>query len=56
MCDPEPGSRFSFRAIFTNWREYDAPFATKLRLALRNYWIRARHGQICCGHAGEPGC
>jgi hypothetical protein len=44
------------RNFFTNWREYDAPFATKLRLTLRNrgkaMFLRAQ----CCGHAGEPGC
>ena len=40
----------------SNWREYDAPFATKLRLVLRNYWIRARTLSNCCGNDGEPGC
>jgi hypothetical protein len=44
------------RNFFTNWREYDAPFTTKLRLTLRNRvkatFLRAQ----CCGHAGEPGC
>ncbi|MGE5596402.1 MAG: hypothetical protein ACM3S1_10270 [Hyphomicrobiales bacterium] len=44
------------RAIVTNWREYDAPFATKLRLLLRNGWARVRHRSSCCGHHGEPGC
>ena len=57
MCDPgSSGGRPSMRAVFSNWREYDAPFPTKVRLALRNYWIRVRHGQSCCGNAGEPGC
>ena len=56
MCDPASSGRPSFRAIFSNWREYDAPFTTKLGLAMRNYWIRVRHAQGCCGHDGQPGC
>jgi hypothetical protein len=42
------------RAFFTNWREYDAPFATKVRLTLRNRARALTKG--CCGHHGEPGC
>ena len=56
MCDPEQANRPSLRAIFSNWNEYDAPFAAKVGLALRNYWIRVRYAQACCGHGGEPGC
>lgn len=42
--------------FFTNWREYDAPLPTKLRLALRNR-LRATFSRAqCCGHLGEPGC
>lgn len=42
--------------LFTNWREYDAPFTTKLRLGVRNR-IRATFSRRqCCGHLGEPGC
>jgi hypothetical protein len=40
--------------FFTNWREYDAPLATKLQLTLRNRARAMTHG--CCGHPGEPGC
>jgi hypothetical protein len=32
------------------------PVGRKLRLLLRNSWIKLRHGQRCCGHPGEPGC
>lgn len=57
MCDPDGGGgNRSPRAVFSNWRDYDAPFGTKLRLALRNSWIKLRHAQSCCGNAGEPGC
>ncbi len=42
------------RWFFTNWRESEAPLATKLRLTLRNRAVALRHG--CCGHHGEPGC
>lgn len=42
--------------FFTNWREFDAPVGTKLRLTLRNR-LRATFSRAqCCGHAGEPGC
>ena len=43
-------------AVFSNWRTYDAPFATKLRLALSNNLIKIRKRQNCCGNYGEPGC
>lgn len=44
------------RNFFTNWREYDAPIGTKLRLTLRNR-VKATFSRAqCCGHAGEPGC
>ena len=46
----------SFRALITNFREYDAPLATKIRLALRNTAIKLRQRSSCCGHPGEPGC
>jgi hypothetical protein len=32
------------------------PLSRKLRLFLRNYWIKARTGSTCCGNHGEPGC
>lgn len=39
-----------------NWRDYDAPFSTKLRLYARNNWIKIRTLSMCCGNNGEPGC
>ena len=44
------------RNFFTNWRVYDAPFLTKLRLTLRNRLKATFSRQQCCGHVGEPGC
>ncbi len=42
--------------FFTNWREYDAPLHTKLRLTVRNR-VKATFSRAqCCGHLGEPGC
>ncbi len=32
------------------------PLWRKLRLLLRNNFIKLRRGQSCCGHPGEPGC
>jgi hypothetical protein len=46
----------SFRALIVNFREYDAPLATKLRLAARNTLLKLRQRSACCGHPGEPGC
>ena len=40
----------------SNWRDYDAPFTTKLRLFVRNMWIKASTRSLCCGNHGEPGC
>jgi len=40
----------------SNWREYDAPFLTKARLAAKNYYRRLRRLNNCCGNDGEPGC
>ena len=39
-----------------NWRDYDAPLGTKLRLYARNNWIKIRTFSGCCGNHGEPGC
>ncbi len=46
----------SLRDLITNFREYDAPFTTKVRMALRNTAIKLRQHQNCCGNPGEPGC
>jgi hypothetical protein len=42
--------------FFTNWREYDAPFPTKLRLGIRNRLRAMFSRRQCCGHLGQPGC
>jgi hypothetical protein len=36
MSDARPPRRPSLGAVLSNWRAYDAPFVTKLRLAARN--------------------
>jgi hypothetical protein len=48
--------RGSSAEFITNWREYDAPARTKLRLAIRNRFWMVSHFKGCCGHPGEPGC
>ncbi len=48
--------RPSARALISNWRDYDAPRTTKLRLALRNNWTKLRTRSNCCGNHGQPGC
>ena len=32
------------------------PLRRKLRLVLRNNWIKFRTRSSCCGNYGEPGC
>ncbi len=43
------------RFFISNLRQ-PMPLGRKLRLLLRNNWIKISHGQACCGHPGEPGC
>ncbi|MDP2919637.1 MAG: hypothetical protein Q8O43_05425 [Dehalococcoidia bacterium] len=45
----------SLKAFFTNM-SVPMPWHRKLRLALRNNWLKLSKGQVCCGHPGEPGC
>jgi hypothetical protein len=49
-------ARSSGNAFFSNWSTYDAPFPTKVRLALANSWRKVRTGSSCCGNLGQPGC
>jgi hypothetical protein len=51
----EDGNRPSPRAFFTNLQG-PAPWYGKLRLLMRNNWIKLKNFQNCCGHPGEPGC
>lgn len=32
------------------------PLKQKMRLLLRNNWIKIKTRQSCCGNHGEPGC
>ncbi len=50
------GLRAHAGMFFTNWRDYDAPFLTKLRLGVRNRLRALSSRGQCCGHLGEPGC
>ena len=49
-------ARSSGKALFANFSTYDAPFPTKVRLALANSWRKVRARSDCCGNYGEPGC
>lgn len=44
------------RNFFANWRGYDAPVWTKLRLTVRNRARAVFSTAQCCGHPGQPGC
>ncbi len=48
--------RPSLRAVVQNWSTYDAPFRTKLALAVKNNAIKLKNRSNCCGNHGEPGC
>ena len=49
-------ARVHAAAFFTNWREYEGPFAEKVALTFRNR-LRATFSEAqCCGHPGQPGC
>lgn len=54
--DPSPAPKPSLGAVVSNWNSYNAPFATKLRLALSNNLTKVRKRQNCCGNHGQPGC
>ena len=56
MAGGRKRQRPSFGALISNWRETDAPFLMKLRMAARNSWTKLRTRKNCCGHQGEPGC
>ncbi len=48
--------RDELKASLENFRNYDAPFATKVRMTLANNLKKARTRQNCCGNHGQPGC
>ena len=48
----EPSARTSWQ----NFRDYDAPFATKVRMAIANNLKKVRTRSSCCGNHGQPGC
>ncbi len=67
---PDPGDRHHHergrrrtvgdyaRDFFSNWNEYDAPLAEKVKLTVKNrfkaYAVPPIKG--CCGNRGQPGC
>ena len=52
MADDEPSMSQSWK----NFRDYDAPCATKVRMAIANNLKKARTRSSCCGNHGQPGC
>jgi hypothetical protein len=49
-------ARPSLGNLVTNFRTYEAPLPTKLRLALANNLTKIRSRSNCCGNRGQPGC
>ena len=50
------GMRDELKVSWQNFRNYDAPLATKMRMAIANNLKKARTRQSCCGNLGQPGC
>ncbi len=56
MCINHPSDeRPNLRAVVANLRQ-PMPWHRKVRLVLRNNWIKLRTRSDCCGNYGEPGC
>jgi hypothetical protein len=49
-------ARSDGNVFFTNFSTYDAPFPSKVRLALANTLKKVRTRSSCCGNHGQPGC
>jgi hypothetical protein len=52
----ERRARPSIGQSWRNFREYDAPLRSKLRMFAANNWRKVRTRRDCCGNDGEPGC
>jgi len=48
-------ARPSAKLFFTNLK-VPMPWPRKIKLLIRNNWIKIKTGKSCCGHPGEPGC
>lgn len=57
MCSENrtPDERPNLRTVIENLR-HPMPWGRKLRLVVRNNWIKLRTRSDCCGNYGEPGC
>jgi len=44
------------RQSIRNFREYDAPFLTKMRMVVGNNMTKLRTRKDCCGNFSQPGC
>ena len=49
------GDRPSIGAVISNWSDYDAPFATKLRMAARNPGVASCCGKTAAATTASPG-
>jgi hypothetical protein len=48
--------REELKASWENFRDYDAPLTTRVRMAVANSVKKAGTRQSCCGNPGQPGC
>jgi hypothetical protein len=56
VSDDPDQYRPNLRHTFENWRYYEGPFLTKLKLTAKNEWRKARRFRDCCDNIDEPGC
>ena len=49
-------SRPTLGALITNWQRRDLGLGVKLRMQVKNTWLRLKRRSNCCGNHGEPGC
>jgi hypothetical protein len=49
-------SRDIILGFFTNWREYEGSWGSKITLTLKNRTKAFVTLKGCCGNYGEPGC
>ena len=54
--DRDHNGKVERERFFANFSTYDAPFPTKVRLALATSWRKVRTRSGCCGNYGQPGC
>lgn len=60
MCEKKHEKRTykhpSLKVIFSNWNNSDKPISEKVKMAVKNNFLKIKRGKSCCGNHGEVGC